>query len=104
MAFDRSSNVRFFAAKTPNRLSEKFVGLSALGIELMPEILPRLHNGLFHREDCGFSHLSVQSRISRPPYAPLGPMLLQQPEIQSHRHVFLSLALPNKSTALQIEI
>ena len=53
-------NIRYFAAETPDVLPEHFVDLSAIGIQFIPDILPRLHFGLFHREGCELSRLSVQ--------------------------------------------
>jgi len=49
----------YFSAETPTGLPEHFIGLHLTGIYFMPEILPRLPFGLFHREGCGLSRLSV---------------------------------------------
>ena len=51
--------MRSFAAETPVGLSEDFVDLPIIGIQFIPEIIPRVHFGLFHLEGCGFSHRSV---------------------------------------------
>jgi len=59
LSFDGSSNVRYFAAGTTDGLPEHFVGLPVVGIQFMSELLPSLHFGLFHRECCGISRLSL---------------------------------------------
>ena len=54
-SFDRSSSVRFFAAKMQVSFPERFVGLSVTEIKFISEILSKLHFGPLHHEDYGHS-------------------------------------------------
>ena len=44
-------------------MPEHFVALLVIGIWFTPEIFPRLHFGLFHRECCGFSRHGACKRV-----------------------------------------
>jgi len=47
LTFDETSGITSFTGKTPYGLTEHFNTLPAVGIHFVPEILPRLHFGLF---------------------------------------------------------
>ena len=43
----------YFATKTPDELTERFPGLTIIGIQFMSEILPSLRFGIFNRTCSG---------------------------------------------------